>query len=83
MEKAGFIKVIDNLLDKGVKIIMVSIDRHSQIRKLMKNDKNYENITHVIDPWHVIKRLKKLNAAAKKKDCEVICEYELLQEWSS
>ena len=59
MEKAGFIQVMDNLIAQAVKITAVSTDRHNQIRKLMKNEPKYANITHTIDPWHVIKGLKK------------------------
>ena len=74
MEKAGFIKVVDNLIDQGVKITTVSTDRHNQIRKIMKNEPKYKDIVHLIDPpWHVIKGLKKkLNAKSKKKGCEAI-----------
>jgi len=34
---------------------------------------SYNHINHLIDPWHLIKGLKKkLNAKAKKKGCEII-----------
>ena len=42
----------------------------------MKTDARFKNITHAIDPWHLIKGLKKkLNAKAKKKGCEIIGDY--------
>ena len=73
MEKAGFEKLIFGLLDRGLKIAEISTDRHGQIRKLMRIHPLLKNITHAIDPWHLIKGLKKkLTAKAKKKDCKII-----------
>ena len=84
MEKAGFIQVMDNLIAQGVKITAVSTDRHNQIRKLMKNEPRYANITHTVDPWHVIKGLKKkLNAKSKKKGCEAIGKFESVSKLGS
>lgn len=76
MEKAGFIRVLEGLLDKDVNIETISTDRHNQIRKLMRVDPRFNHIQHVIDPWHLIKGLKKkLNAKAKKKGCEIIGKF--------
>ena len=76
MEKVGFVLLLDRLLDQGLTISTVSTDRHMQIRKLMRTDPKYEQIVHTIDPWHLIKGLKKkLNAKAKKKGCEIIGKF--------
>ena len=73
MEKAGFVTLMDRVIGEGVNIGTVSMDRQNQIRKLMRTDPNYKNINHAIDPWHLIKGIKKkLNVKAKKKGCEVI-----------
>ena len=68
MEKEGFVKLLKALKKDGVKIDMISTDRHIQIRKLMRTDPEFNNIKHQFDPWHVIKGVsKKKNLAAKKK----------------
>ena len=73
MEKVGFVRLLDRLIGKDLKIAKVSTDRHNQIRKLMKVDPKYKDIVHTIDPWHVLKGMKKkLNAKAKKKGCDDI-----------
>jgi len=41
MEKEGFIRIIDSLQNEGVKIDIVSTDRHSQIRKLLRFNPEY------------------------------------------
>lgn len=76
MEKEGFIRLLDRLIEKQLIIEQISTDRHNQIRKLMRTDVRFKHIKHVIDPWHVIKGIKKkLNAKAKKKGFEIICTY--------
>ena len=71
MEKEGFVKLLKALKKDGVKIDMISTDRHIQIRKLMRTDPEFNNIKHQFDPWHVIKGVsKKMNLAAKKKSRE-------------
>ena len=73
MEKVGFIRLMDRILDEDVNIEEVSTDRHPQIRKLMRVDPKYNTIKHSVDPWHLIKGMKKkLNAKAKTKGCEII-----------
>ena len=73
MEKAGFVKLLDGLLEEDINITEISTDRHCQIRKLLRTDPKYIGINHAIDPWHLIKGIKKkLNAKSKKKGCEII-----------
>lgn len=78
MEKEGFIRTVDNLLDNHeVKINLISTDRHSMIRKLMATCPKYTNINHQFDPWHIAKGiLKKLVQCSKKKG------YEQLGQWA-
>lgn len=79
MEKVGFVTLLDRLLEKGIPITGISTDRHVQIRKLMATNPAYAHITHTIDPWHLIKGIKKkLNAKSKKKGCDVIGRYSIL-----
>jgi len=74
MEKEGFVRCLKRVLDAGVDVKVISTDRHNQIRKLMKV--KHPNINHQIDPWHVIKGLrKKLIAAAKKKGYESLDKF--------
>ena len=76
MEKAGFVKIIKRLKDAGVKIDIVSTDRHIQIRKLMKVDPEFNDIKHQFDPWHIAKGIcKKLHKASKKKARESLLEW--------
>ena len=74
MEKAGFVEVLDRVRSKGINVKRVSTDRHPQIRKLLRSNPKYKGkITHNVDPWHLIKGLKKkLNAKAKKANCAII-----------
>ena len=80
MEKEGFVRLMDKIKSEGVSIDEVSTDRHGQIRKLMRTSVKYKNIKHSIDPWQLIKSLKKklvavcCRAKAKKKGCEAICK---------
>lgn len=69
MEKAGFIKTVDNLLDNNdMNIDLISTDRHVMIRKLMATNTKYKHIKHQFDPWHIAKGiLKKLVKFSKKK----------------
>jgi len=73
MEIAGFKCLVDRILSDGIAIKNISTDRHLQICKLLRVDPSYNYINHLIDPWHLIKGIKKkLNAKAKKKGCEII-----------
>ena len=69
MEKEGFIRCVDHLReDHKVNVKLISTDRHSQIRKMMRDNKKYKGVTHQFDPWHIAKGIsKKLVKAGKKK----------------
>ena len=76
MEKAGFIKILSGLKKEGVKVDIVSTDKHTQIRKLMRVDPNFNTIKHQFDPWHIAKSVcKKLHKASKKKAKESLIEW--------
>ena len=68
MEREGFKRCMDNIQTKGGKIKVVATDRHVGIRADMK--RNYPEIEHQFDVWHLSKSItKKLTEKAKKKDC--------------
>ncbi|KAK3731342.1 hypothetical protein QZH41_004098 [Actinostola sp. cb2023] len=68
MERKGFKQCMDNLLEHGTNIKVVATDGHIGIAADMKKD--YPNIQHQQDVWHISKRInKKLTEKAKKKDC--------------
>ncbi|XP_035679337.1 uncharacterized protein LOC118417746 [Branchiostoma floridae] len=71
MEKDGFKKAMDDLLDKGVPITEVCTDAHPQISSLMRPDKGVygkKGIFHSLDVWHGAKNLtKKLVKAGGEK----------------
>ena len=78
MEKEGFVRIINTLLNEGLQTHMISTDRHPQIRQLMRADPSFNSIIHTFDPWHIIKELNKmLNAISKQKVCGIIskCNY--------
>ena len=69
MEKLGFRRTLDELLQAGMEVSTVATDRHMGIRKLLKDD--YPEIDHQFDIWHISKSItKKLTAKAKRKVCE-------------
>ncbi|XP_076156980.1 uncharacterized protein LOC143140023 isoform X2 [Alosa pseudoharengus] len=69
MERMGFKKGLDKLLDDGIAVKVVTTDRHPSIRKMMRED--YPDITHQFDPWHVTKGLKKkMVVAANRRNCK-------------
>ena len=57
MEKAGFTKILNRLKIEGVKVDIVSTDKHTQIIKLMRIDPNFNKIKHQFDPWHIVKSI--------------------------
>jgi len=68
MEKEGFVRLMDNLIENNIKIEAVATDRHVQIKKIMREDIKYKHILHQFDPWHIAKGIqKKLASAAKSK----------------
>ncbi|XP_078327710.1 uncharacterized protein LOC111106332 isoform X2 [Crassostrea virginica] len=69
MEKEGFIRSVDFIESKGLKIEKLVTDRHLQIQKHVRE--NMPNTTHNYDVWHVAKGFKKkVTAMSKLKDCE-------------
>uniref|UniRef100_A0AAV2K1T2 Transposase n=1 Tax=Knipowitschia caucasica TaxID=637954 RepID=A0AAV2K1T2_KNICA len=80
MEPLCFKKALDEILNEGIDVKVVTTDRHPSIRKIMREE--YPNIIHQFDPWHVAKGFKKkLKAASKRRDCRD--EKELLRRWMS
>lgn len=68
MEKKGFVKTLGNIEANGIKVDIISTDRHPQIKKDMRV--NHADIDHQFDPWHLAKSVsKKLSAASKKAGC--------------
>ena len=74
MELYGFCKVINSLINNGITINSIVTDRHTQIRKFLKD--HLPNILHQFDVWHFCKNIKKkLCSRAKLK------KHEDLQGW--
>ena len=68
MEKKGFVDTLLNVVGNGIKVDVISTDRHPQIKKEMRV--SHPNIEHQFDPWHLAKSVsKKLSAASKKSGC--------------
>ncbi|XP_078365926.1 uncharacterized protein LOC144650142 [Oculina patagonica] len=68
MEKKGFVDTLQNIEANGIKVDVISTDRHSQITKEMRV--NHGDIDNQFDPWHLAKSVsKKLSAASKKSGC--------------
>ena len=66
MEKMGFVKVLRELKEKVLNIEQITTDRHTGIRKRMREKE--KSISQQFDVWHFCKSIrKKLIAAAKKK----------------
>ncbi|XP_033096404.1 uncharacterized protein LOC117100721 [Anneissia japonica] len=71
MEKEGLVRSIASLRECGVSINTLVTDRHSQIRKWMKD--NPADVHHKCDIWHISKSLnKKLKTAANLSSCTSI-----------
>ena len=76
MEKEGFVRLLGAMQKESVKIDIISTDKHTQVRKLMRVDPQFNKIKHQIDPWHVAKNIcKKINQASKKKSRECLLEW--------
>ncbi|XP_014676345.1 PREDICTED: uncharacterized protein LOC106816275 isoform X2 [Priapulus caudatus] len=66
MELEGLKRCFAKILSSGVSIKTFVTDRHTQIKKFMRDDQ--QEITHYFDIWHVGKAImKKLDKLAKKK----------------
>ena len=71
MELDGCKKVLSRLEGRGVSIDSLTTDRHVQIRKFLREAKEYLN--HQFDVWHIARSIKKmLLKIAKKKSCSEI-----------
>lgn len=74
LEPVGLRRGLDHLLEDGVKIDILATDRHVTITSIMK--KEYSEIKHQFDIWHLVKSVqKKLTAACRTKSGSD------LQEW--
>ena len=71
MEKTGFKKALASLKNQGINPEQITTDRHTQIRKYMREEEL--TINHQFDVWHFVKNIKKkLLAASKKSSCKII-----------
>ncbi|XP_064468755.1 uncharacterized protein LOC135383046 isoform X1 [Ornithodoros turicata] len=71
MEKAGFIRCLDEVKCKGITVASITTDRHPSVRKHMRE--NEPTIVHGFDIWHVVKGMKKkLEAAANSRACAAL-----------
>ena len=69
MEKAGLIKVLDEVKQNNLKAAQLTTDRHLQIKKYLREQE--EDINHQVDAWHFSKSIKtKLLKVSKKKASE-------------
>ena len=53
MEVMGFQRGLKELLDCGVDVAVMIIDRSPSLRKLLREE--FPEIRHEFDPWHVVK----------------------------
>ncbi|KAJ8039748.1 hypothetical protein HOLleu_13849 [Holothuria leucospilota] len=75
MEKIGFTRCMDYLIDK-VKVKEVVTDGHLQIAALMRNAAKYKGIEHQNDKWNGSKTLTKMiMKAAKSKENKVLIDW--------
>ncbi|XP_057694194.1 uncharacterized protein LOC130917124 [Corythoichthys intestinalis] len=69
MEKEGLKRCLDLLESSSVSLDYIVTDRHPQVQNYLRE----REISHYYDVWHVANGLsKKLDALAKKKDCEIV-----------
>ena len=71
MEKMGFKKALASLKNQGINPEQITTDRHTQIRKYMREEE--PTINHQFDVWHFVKNIKKkLLVASKNSSCKII-----------
>ena len=71
VEKVNFIKGLTFLRTNGVTVDQITTDRHSQIRKHLRE--NEKDTIHQFNIWHFYKSIKKnLAAAAEKKPYQAL-----------
>ncbi|KAK3089924.1 hypothetical protein FSP39_007669, partial [Pinctada imbricata] len=74
MEKAGFVQGMEELKEKDINVAEAVTDAHLQIGAVMK--RQFTDIKHSHDIWHVAKNLgKKLVAAGQDKECKDILKW--------
>ena len=49
---------------------IISTDRHTGIKKLMRTEERFQDILHQFDPWHVVKSLLKKFMKVSQKSYE-------------
>ena len=67
MEKISFVKVLSKIKEKGLNIEPITTDRHTGIRKHMREKE--KSISQQFDVWHFCKSIRKKVIAAAKKKC--------------
>ena len=73
MEKFGFIKCVDHILEElQLKIDTISTDRHASIKKLMRTKDECKSINHQFDPWHVAKRISKKSCKPQRRKSSIV-----------
>ena len=65
MEKKGFIKTLQMFKDENITPTQITTDRHTQIRKYMKEKE--PGINHLFDVLHFVKSIKKIANKCKSK----------------
>ena len=66
MEREAFKRCMENFWGKGAQVKVVATDRHVDINR---HEKNYPDVNHQFDVWHLAKSVtKQLTEKAKKKD---------------
>nr|XP_055053060.1 uncharacterized protein LOC129438330 [Misgurnus anguillicaudatus] len=71
METLGFRRGLTELLDLGLEEEVMTTDRSSSIRKIMREQ--YPNIQHEFDIWHTAKGFRnKILTKGKKKDTAIL-----------
>ena len=65
MEIKGFKDVLNSVENQGIRVSVISTDRHPQIRKEMCT--NHPDKEHQCDPWHLAKSISKKLASASNK----------------
>ena len=71
MEKVGFKRTLDSMLDAGLQVEVAATECHVGIQKVLRED--YPNIEHQFDVWHLSKSItKKKSNKSKQKDCHAL-----------
>lgn len=69
MQKEGFVRSLNVLEERGVKVHSIVTDRHTGVQKYLREEK--KEIVHFFDPWHMGKGVgKKMDELGKKGGTE-------------